>query len=72
MGLETAARINVHKKVHKPKQRVLEIFPQEAMAPPSAPVRGIPEEGEEERCGNTLTAAPVSTKYLTSVFVSCR
>jgi hypothetical protein len=26
MGLETAARINVHKKVRKPKQRVLEIF----------------------------------------------
>jgi hypothetical protein len=72
IGFDTAAKMKVHRKVRKPKERLFETVPQEAMARPSAPVSGIPEEGAEERCGKTLTAAPVSTKYLSSVFVSCR
>jgi len=45
-----------------PKTNLFEIFPQEAMLLPSAPTRGGPEEDSEDLCGNTDTAAPVSTR----------
>jgi hypothetical protein len=62
IGFVTAAKMNVQRKVRKPKLRVRVTVPQEAMAFPLAPVSGNPEEGDDEEWGRTLTAAPVSTK----------
>jgi len=62
IGLERAARMKVQRKVRRPKDNVFLTVPQEAMDLPSAPVRGVPEEGAADRCGKTETAAPVSMR----------
>jgi hypothetical protein len=72
MGFDTAARINVQRNVRKPKLNFFVTVPQEAIERPSAPVSGIPEEGAVDRCGRTLTAAPVSTRNFCSVVESRR
>ncbi len=58
--------------VRRPKFKVFLIDPQEGMERPSVPVSGSPEGAAAERCGNTLTAAPVSTKKRCSDVRSCR
>ena len=45
MGLETAARMKLHRNVRRPKVRVFLTVPQEGMDFPSAPVSEVPEEG---------------------------
>jgi hypothetical protein len=72
MGLETAARMKLHRNVRRPKVRVFLTVPQEGMDFPSAPMSGVPEEGAREVCGNTLTAAPVSTRNFCLLSVSWR
>jgi hypothetical protein len=59
-------------KVRRPKENVFLIDPHEGMERPSAPVSGGPEGAAEERCGKTLTAAPVSTKKRCSEELSWR
>jgi hypothetical protein len=60
-------------KVRRPKDNVFFfIEPQEGMEPPSAPVSVGLEGVAEERCGKTLTAAPVSTKKRCSEELSWR
>jgi hypothetical protein len=70
MGLETAARMKLHRNVRRPKVSVFLTVPQEGMDFPSAPMRGVPEEGALEVCGNTLTATPVSTRNFCLLSVS--
>ncbi len=72
IGLETAARMKVQRKVRTPKFNVFLTEPQDEIDFPSAPERGGPVEGCCEVCGKTLTAAPVSTRNFCFVFVSCR
>jgi hypothetical protein len=72
IGFATAARMNVHKKVRMPNVKDFLTLPQDGMDFPSAPASGIPEEGEREVCGMTLTAAPVSTKNFCFDFASWR
>jgi hypothetical protein len=72
MGLETAARMKLHRNMRRPKVRVFFTVPQEGMDFPSAPMSGVPEDGAREVCGNTLTAAPVSTRNFCLLFVSWR
>jgi hypothetical protein len=62
MGFETAARMNEQMNVRRPKDNVFLTVPQEGMERPSALISGGPEGAAEERCGKTLTAAPVWTK----------
>jgi hypothetical protein len=60
IDIQTAARM-------EPKLKVSLTEHQEGMERPSAPVSGGPKGAVEERCGKTLTAAPVSTKKRCSV-----
>ena len=49
-------------KVWRPKLSFLVTFPQAEMGLPSAPARRGPEVAADDLCGNTETAAPVSTR----------
>jgi hypothetical protein len=62
IGFEIAARMKVLRKVLTLKVKDFLTLPQEQMGLPSAPESGMPEEGVQELCGKTLTAAPVSTR----------
>ncbi len=48
IGLETAARINVHRKVRMSKHKLRVTVPHEVMGFPSAPVSGWPDDGDGE------------------------
>ncbi|MFN9907093.1 MAG: hypothetical protein ACK56F_13405, partial [bacterium] len=48
IGLETAARIKVQRKVRMPKHKLRVTVPHEAMGFPSAPVSGWPDDGDGE------------------------
>ena len=62
IGLETAARMKDTMKVWRPKLSFLVTFPQAEIGLPSAPTKRGPEVEAEDLCGNTETAAPVSTR----------
>ncbi len=46
IGLETAVRMKVQRKVRMPKHRVRVTVPHEAIDFPSAPVSGWPDDGD--------------------------
>jgi hypothetical protein len=62
IGLDTAARMKETMKVWRPKLSFLVTLPQAEIGLPSAPAKRKPEVAAEDLCGNTETAAPVSTR----------
>jgi len=64
--------MNETMKVWRPKLSFLVTFPQAEIGLPSAPTKRGPEVEAEDLCGNTETAAPVSTRKFCFETESCR